>query len=54
MIGFIDTSVTIITNYNSSQSTTAEDLLHSFSSALTDLVLIYESLNDESRMKTHL
>jgi hypothetical protein len=54
MIGFIDTSITITTNYNSSQSMTVQDSLHSdwttnvFTSAVTDLVLIYVSVTSSA------
>jgi hypothetical protein len=54
MIGFIGTSITIRINYNSSQLVTAKDSLHSLldyecllsslSSAVADLVLVYESV----------
>jgi hypothetical protein len=47
MIGFIGTSIKIAANYNSSQSMTCSIPYWTtsvFSSAVTDLVLIYESV----------
>jgi hypothetical protein len=50
MIGFIGTYITISINYNSSQSMTVQDSLHSLLDyecllfRVTDLALIYESV----------
>jgi hypothetical protein len=62
MIGFIFTSVIVTTNYNSSQSMTVKDSLHSLLDyecllfGLIDLVMIYESASSSasvSRWLTH-
>jgi hypothetical protein len=58
MIGFIGTSIIISMNYNSSQSTAKTRSIHYwttsvFFSAVTDLVLIYESVTYESRRMTN-
>jgi hypothetical protein len=54
MIGFAGTSITITPNYNSSQSVTAQDSLHSLLDyeclpfCMTDLVLIYEPVTSSA------
>jgi hypothetical protein len=54
MIGLIGTSVTITINYNSSQSVTLSDSLHSLlgyeclPSCVTDLVLIYRPVTSSA------